>query len=627
MPLRAKPDAPEPAGGVTLFDADGDGDLDLLERRHGRVAALPQRRRPAAERDGPRPRRFLPRSWPAAGAIAGDYDNDGRPDLFLLREGSRRLLHQKADGAFEDVTAAAGLPAPPPVGLGRGVRGCRSRRRPRHRHRRRGRAVAAQQRQRHVHRHHRRPRASAPAPPRRALSIVADRLRQPARHRHPRRRPRGRPGAVPQHARRHVPRRGRRARAAAGRRSTRPSPPATSTRTATPTSSWRSRPGPACSRSATVTGSFARRRRRRRRAPAIAAQFVDYDNDGLLDLLTLSGRTACRLFRNVGGGPLDRTSSDAARLAGRRARRRQSRSRRWRSAISTATATRTSSIRDRRGDAARLEKRRRQPERVAARAARRRASATAAASARRSSCGPAACVRSSKRRRRRRPSRRPIWCSAWARARRPTSSACCGRRASCRRRRPSPRRPRGRVAGDHRDRARSQALVVSVSLHVERHAVRVRDRLHGRRRDGRLGGAGLPGTSPIPTSTCASAAISCGRATAGTSCGSPTSSRRRCSSIALQLVAVDHPGGRRRLPERRPEVTAARRRSPLTAARDARPPARAIDEHGHDVLPQIAVARSPLSRRLRPAPDSRLRGAARARCSISARRPTAPCCC
>ena len=45
---------------------------------------------------------------------------------------------------------------------------------------------------------------------------------------------------------------------------------------------------------------------------------------------------------------------------------------------------------------------------VAARAARRRASATAAASARRSSCAPAACARSSRRRRRRRPSRRPI---------------------------------------------------------------------------------------------------------------------------------------------------------------------------------------------------------------------------
>ena len=44
------------------------------------------------------------------------------------------------------------------------------------------------------------------------------------------------------------------------------------------------------------------------------------------------------------------------------------------------------------------------------------------------------------------------------------------------------------LADDHR--ARSQALLVPVSLHVERHAVRVRDRLHGRRRDGLLGWPG-----------------------------------------------------------------------------------------------------------------------------------------
>ena len=111
---RAKPDAPEPAGGVTLFDADNDGDLDLLE-----IGTAGSR---FFRNDGGRLRdetaRVLP--FPATdvagqGAIAGDYDNDGKPDLFLLREGSRRLLHQKADGAFEDATPAAGLPAPPPA--------------------------------------------------------------------------------------------------------------------------------------------------------------------------------------------------------------------------------------------------------------------------------------------------------------------------------------------------------------------------------------------------------------------------------------------------------------------------------------------------------------------------------
>ncbi len=165
--VRAKPDAPEAAGGVTLFDADNDGDLDLVEigtagsrffRNDGgrlrdetaRVLAFP-----AAEVSGP-------------GAIAGDYDNDGKPDLFLLREGAceapapeggRHVRRHDARRRAAGATARS---------LDRGVRGRRSRRRPRHRHRRRGRAVAAQQRQRHVHRHHGRRghRRGRPAPSR-----------------------------------------------------------------------------------------------------------------------------------------------------------------------------------------------------------------------------------------------------------------------------------------------------------------------------------------------------------------------------------------------------------------------------------------------------------------------------
>src|SRR4029077_3081448 len=42
---------------------------------------------------------------------AGDYDNDGRPDLFITGSVSSRLLHQRSDGTFEDVTRASQLPA------------------------------------------------------------------------------------------------------------------------------------------------------------------------------------------------------------------------------------------------------------------------------------------------------------------------------------------------------------------------------------------------------------------------------------------------------------------------------------------------------------------------------------
>ena len=40
----------------------------------------------------------------AFGVAAGDYDSDGRPDLFITRFGSYVLLHNQGDGTFEDAT-------------------------------------------------------------------------------------------------------------------------------------------------------------------------------------------------------------------------------------------------------------------------------------------------------------------------------------------------------------------------------------------------------------------------------------------------------------------------------------------------------------------------------------------
>lgn len=43
----------------------------------------------------------------------GDYDGDGRPDLYIVNPaGTNRLLHQEADGSFTDVTAKAGVGGP-----------------------------------------------------------------------------------------------------------------------------------------------------------------------------------------------------------------------------------------------------------------------------------------------------------------------------------------------------------------------------------------------------------------------------------------------------------------------------------------------------------------------------------
>src|ERR1035438_8292902 len=43
------------------------------------------------------------------GAIAADFDNDGRTDLLVTSYGHVTLYRNKGDGTFEDVTARAGL--------------------------------------------------------------------------------------------------------------------------------------------------------------------------------------------------------------------------------------------------------------------------------------------------------------------------------------------------------------------------------------------------------------------------------------------------------------------------------------------------------------------------------------
>ena len=46
------------------------------------------------------------------GVAAGDYDNDGFPDLFVTAYGRRILYHNNGNGTFTDVTEKAGVGAP-----------------------------------------------------------------------------------------------------------------------------------------------------------------------------------------------------------------------------------------------------------------------------------------------------------------------------------------------------------------------------------------------------------------------------------------------------------------------------------------------------------------------------------
>ncbi len=102
-----------PTAAVVLFDYDLDGDLDLLE-----VFNLGQRLlrndkgkfTNVTEQAGALSKTAKTQG---AAAIAGDYDNDTKPDVFILRQGGGTLYHNDGNGSFSDVTTAAKIPASP----------------------------------------------------------------------------------------------------------------------------------------------------------------------------------------------------------------------------------------------------------------------------------------------------------------------------------------------------------------------------------------------------------------------------------------------------------------------------------------------------------------------------------
>jgi tetratricopeptide (TPR) repeat protein len=103
--VESDPDTGGP-GSVVLFDADGDGDLDLLiaDRGGARLLRNAQGRFTATTALPAAPEGA--REWRAA---TGDVDNDGRPDVLLFGSGPARLLRQRGDGTFEEARAAAAL--------------------------------------------------------------------------------------------------------------------------------------------------------------------------------------------------------------------------------------------------------------------------------------------------------------------------------------------------------------------------------------------------------------------------------------------------------------------------------------------------------------------------------------
>lgn len=105
----------EQAGpGCAIFDFDGDGwpDLYLLNGRdlYGRGMvrenALYHNNRDGTFSDITRSA-GVPGTGYGMGAAVGDYDNDGHPDIYVCQYGKNVLYHNNGDGTFSDVTARA----------------------------------------------------------------------------------------------------------------------------------------------------------------------------------------------------------------------------------------------------------------------------------------------------------------------------------------------------------------------------------------------------------------------------------------------------------------------------------------------------------------------------------------
>jgi hypothetical protein len=104
--------------GAAALDYDGDGWLDLFVVNGTTLEGFPKGEEPTSHlyrnrRDGTfedvtRRAGLALIGW-GQGACAGDYDNDGREDLFVTFWGTNRLFRNRGDGTFEDQTAAAGL--------------------------------------------------------------------------------------------------------------------------------------------------------------------------------------------------------------------------------------------------------------------------------------------------------------------------------------------------------------------------------------------------------------------------------------------------------------------------------------------------------------------------------------
>jgi hypothetical protein len=102
--------------GCALFDADGDGRLDLLllqstGPKTGKTNHLYLQKADGTFRDATAGS-GLDFDGYNVGVAVGDYDNDGKPDVLVTQFVGAKLLRNVGGGKFQDVSAAAGIVNP-----------------------------------------------------------------------------------------------------------------------------------------------------------------------------------------------------------------------------------------------------------------------------------------------------------------------------------------------------------------------------------------------------------------------------------------------------------------------------------------------------------------------------------
>jgi hypothetical protein len=107
------------SGGVAIFDYDGDGRPDIYLLNGSTVAAMEGKEKPPRAalfrnlgnwkfEDVTDKAGVANERW-GQGVAVGDYDNDGHPDMYVTNFGVSRLYHNNGNGTFSDVAEKLGV--------------------------------------------------------------------------------------------------------------------------------------------------------------------------------------------------------------------------------------------------------------------------------------------------------------------------------------------------------------------------------------------------------------------------------------------------------------------------------------------------------------------------------------